>query len=200
MPKSYSQFDYDDLKNLGLNVAETPFVYQLKYSTVVPSDFLKMAIERNLRRKMRSEKAKSELLISPVVTELEEINQGRFACYSGYKFNVDPQKGLGGFCDFILSFDAKSLNIEAPAFLIVESKNENIEEGIPQCIAEMYAAQLFNHRRAKTQEVIYGTVTSGMAWQFMKLTGSNIVLDSEIYYLSQLPHLIGILQIIVDAK
>ena len=198
MPKSYSQFDYDDLKNLGLNVAETPFVYQLKYSTVVPSDFLKMAIERNLRRKMRSEKAKSELLISPVVTELEEINQGRFACYSGYKFNVDPQKGLGGFCDFILSFDAKSLNIEAPAFLIVESKNENIEEGIPQCIAEMYAAQIFNDRAGKPRPVIYGAVTYGQVWKFIRLIKNDAEVDTQIFFLNQLPEILGIMQYIVD--
>lgn len=198
MPKSYSKFNYDDLKALGLKVYELPFIYQLDYSTIEPSDFLKTALERNLKRKMRSEKAKSELLISPILTELEEFNQGHFACYSGYKFNVDLQKGLGGFCDFILSLEAGAFTIEAPVFLVVESKNENIEEGIPQCIAEMYAAQIFNDRAGKPRPIIYGAVTYGQVWKFIRLIKNDANVDSQIFFLNQLPEILGIMQYIVD--
>ena len=169
-------------------------------SPTMPSERLLIELREAGEMPLFSEKAKSELIITPILNELVLRNDERITFFSGYNFDVDKKQGLKGHVDFMLSHESQLPYIEAPTFCIVEAKNDNLDSGIPQCIAEMYAAQLFNHRRARTQEVIYGTVTSGMAWQFMKLTGSNIVLDSEIYYLSQLPHLIGILQIIVDAK
>jgi hypothetical protein len=198
MPKSYPQFNYDDLYEFGLSVAEKPFINEFKYSLVEPSELLKMTLERNTRRKLRSEKAKSEFLISPILAELEESNPNLFACFSGYKFNVDPKKGLNGFCDFVLSFKPHAFNIEAPVFCIVESKNENIEEGIPQCIAEMYAAQIFNDRAGKPRPVIYGAVTYGQVWKFIRLIKNDADVDTQIFFLNQLPEILGIMQYIVD--
>ena len=198
MPKSYSQFDYDDLYELGLSVEEKSFVNAFKHSLIEPSELLKLTLARNVRRKLRSEKAKSEFLISPILAELEELNPDLFACFSGYKFNVDIKKGLNGFCDFVLSFRPHALNIEAPAFLIVESKNENIEEGIPQCIAEMYAAQIFNDRAGKPRPIIYGAVTYGQVWKFIRLIKNDAEVDTQIFFLNQLPEILGIMQYIVD--
>ena len=36
---------------------------------------------------------------------------------------------------------------EAPVVVVVEAKNENMKQGIIQCIAEMVAAQQFNQQR-----------------------------------------------------
>ena len=199
MAQSYSKFTYDDINALGVHIVQRR-LFNGEVIDLEPSAWLKQSLEFNLRRPMGTEKAKSELIITPILNEMVIRNDERITFFSGYNFDVDKKQGLKGHVDFMLSHESQLPYIEAPTFCIVEAKNDNLDIGIPQCIAEMYAAQLFNHRRARTQEVIYGTVTSGMAWQFMKLTGNNIVLDSEIYYLSQLPHLIGILQIIVDAK
>ncbi len=198
MPKSYSQFDYDDLKDLGLQVGENAFIHEIKYKPVPPSDFLKKTLERNLRRKLRSEKAKSEFLISPVLAELEELNLQKFAFYSGYKFSVEPKQGLNGFCDFVLSLEAKAFRIEAPVFFIVESKNENLESGIPQCVAELYAAQIFNERAGKLHPVLYGAVTFGHEWKFIRFIGNTAEVDTSIFFLIQLDQILGIMQYIVD--
>jgi hypothetical protein len=198
MPKSYSQFNYQDLKELGVNVGEIPFIHKFGYKPIEPSDYLKKTIERNYRRKLRSEKAKSEFLISPILAELEELNHGKFACFSGYKFDVEPKQGLAGFCDFVLSSNATSFDIEAPVFCIVESKNENIEQGIPQCVAEMYAAHIFNERSDKKYPVIYGAVTYGLAWKFIRLSNKSAEVDTTVYFLNQLDHILGIMQYIVD--
>jgi hypothetical protein len=198
MPKSYSQFNYQDLKALGIEVGEIPFIHELKYKPVEPSDFLKTILERNTRRKLRSEKAKSEFLISPILSELEDLNKGHFACYSGYKFDVEPKQGLAGFCDFVLSTNATSFNIDAPVFCVVESKNENIEQGIPQCVAEMYAAHIFNERAGKNIPTIYGAVTFGLAWKFIRFRNKKAEVDTNVYFLNQLDQILGIMQYIVD--
>jgi hypothetical protein len=43
----------------------------------------------------------------------------------------------------------------------VAAKNENIKGGIPQCVAEMCAAQIFNEQKNILLPMIYGIVTIG---------------------------------------
>jgi tetrahydromethanopterin S-methyltransferase subunit G len=198
MPKSYSAFNYEDLKMLGLKVIADPLFVGVTIPPMPPSDFLLKILARNARQNMRSEKAKSEFIISPILTELHEYNQDRFAFYSGYKFSVDLKLGLTGFCDFILSLEPKAVTIEAPVFFVVESKNDNLDSGIAQCIAEMYAAQLFNQKQGRSMPVIYGAVTLGLEWKFIQLTGSIATIDSNVFYLNQLPEILGVLQYIVN--
>jgi hypothetical protein len=198
MPKSYANFDFDDLKDLGLQVGEKPFIHEIKYTSITPSAYLQTTIQRNLRRKLRSEKAKSEFLISPILSELEELNLSRFSLYSGYKFNVEPKQGLSGFCDFVLSFEPTAFRIEAPVFCIVEAKNENLESGIPQCVAELYAAQIFNNRAGKSRPILYGAVTFGHEWKFIRFMDSDAQVDTSVFYLNQLDQILGIMQYIVD--
>jgi hypothetical protein len=199
MAQSYSKFTYDDINALGIHIIRRR-LFNGEVIDLPPSTWLQQTLDFNLRRPIGTKKAKSELIITPILNEMVIRNDEKITFFSGYNFDIDKKQGLKGHVDFLLSHEAQLPYIEAPTFCIVEAKNDNLDIGIPQCIAEMYAAQLFNQRRGKTQEVIYGTVTSGMAWQFMKLTGVDIVLDSEIYYLNQLSHVIGILQIIVDTK
>jgi hypothetical protein len=66
--------------------------------------------------------------------------------FSGKEFNVAPERGLNGFCDFLISLSPEQLLIKAPVIALVEAKNDNIQLGLGQCIAEMVAAQLFNQQ------------------------------------------------------
>ena len=198
MPKSYSAFNYEDLKMLGLKVIADPLFIGVTIPPVAPSDFLLKILERNARQNMRSEKAKSEFIISPILTELHAFNQDKFAFYSGYKFSVDLKLGLTGFCDFILSLEPKAVTIEAPVFFVVESKNDNLDSGIAQCIAEMYAAQLFNQKQGRARPVIYGAVTLGLEWKFIQLIGTVATIDANVFYLNQLPEILGTLQYIIN--
>jgi hypothetical protein len=198
MPKSYSAFNYEDLKVLGLKVIADPLFVDVTIPQIEPSDLLKKILERNARQNVRSEKAKSEFIISPILTELQEHNRDKFAFYSGYKFSVDLKLGLTGFCDFILSLEPKAVTIEAPVFLVVESKNDNLDSGIAQCIAEMYAAQIFNQKQGRLTPIIYGAVTLGLEWKFIQLIGNIATIDSNVFYLNQLPQILGTMQYIVD--
>jgi ABC-type uncharacterized transport system substrate-binding protein len=46
-------------------------------------------------------------------------------------------------------------------------------------IAEMVAAQIFNASKNRAIPVVYGSVTSGRAWQFLKLEGKNVTTESD---------------------
>jgi hypothetical protein len=100
---------------------------------------------------------------------------------------------LQGFCDFILSRSAEQLDVTAPVMTIVEAKNDNLKSGLGQCIAEMVAAQIFNDREGKPIAVIYGAVTSGTNWRFLRLQGSVIEIDEAEYFINQVDWILGVL-------
>ncbi len=198
MAKSYSKFTSEDIENLGIRTIDDYLFKDANLALIQPTEVLSSILERSLKRKLRSEKAKSEHLITPILTEIEEINNLKIACYSGYTFNVEKSLGLVGLCDYILSLDPKSRNIEAPIFCIVEAKNENIDDGINQCIAEMYAAQIFNKKRNKERKIMYGSVTFGFEWKFIQLVEKEATVDTNVYYLGELPKLLAVLNYIAN--
>ena len=77
--------------------------------------------------------------------------------------------------------------------MVVEAKNENVKQGISQCIAEMLAAQQFNQERHNAIETVYGVVTTGSAWKFLRLTGTSVMVDATEYHISQVERVVGIL-------
>jgi len=68
-----------------------------------------------------SEKARSELIITPVLVEVRRILDRKVTLFSGEDFTVDESLGLNGRCDFLISRSAEMLAIEAPAVVIIEA-------------------------------------------------------------------------------
>ena len=117
---------------------------------------------------MSSEKARSEGIINPVLLEVKRQLQGQISVFSGEEFNVEPEAELTGYVDFLLSRSPKQRFIKAPAVILVEAKKEDLKPGLGQCLAEMVAAQRFNQQKQQPISTIYGTVTSGTVWRFLK--------------------------------
>ncbi|MFM6499688.1 MAG: hypothetical protein ACKPHF_22855, partial [Dolichospermum sp.] len=92
----------------------------------------------------------------------------------GEDFTVDPNLGLNGICDFLISKSPTQLEIQAPAIIIIEAKKENLNGSLGQCIAEMVAAQKFNTANNITIPTIFGSVTSGTTWKFLKLEDNSV--------------------------
>jgi hypothetical protein len=115
------------------------------------------------------------------------------AFFSGVEFNVDSAQGLRGVCDFLFSLSPLQLTIQVPVVMGVEAKNENVKQGIGQCIAEMIAAQQFNQERHNAIGTVYGVVTSGNLWKFLRLTEMHVVVDATEYHISQVERIVGIL-------
>lgn len=163
---------------------------------VEPSDWLLNLLQIAKELPIKSEKAKSEMIVMPILVELRNRNNKYFTIYSGDNLNVDDT--LKGECDFILSKDTRSFDINYPIIQVVEAKKNDTEIGIPQCAAQMVGAKKYNEKRGnKAINTIYGCVTTGDDWFFMRLT-DKIEIDDEKYYLGNLNQLLGIFQHILD--
>jgi hypothetical protein len=81
---------------------------------------------------------------------------------------------------------------------MVEAKNDNIQLSLGQCIAEMIAAKLFNQRKENKIEIIYGVVTTGSVWKFMRLIEQRIEVDLDEYFIQDIGKILGILRSFVD--
>jgi hypothetical protein len=139
-----------------------------------------------------SEKSRSEMIIAPILLELKRIYPQNASIFSGKDFTVDIEKGLNGFCDFLISRSPEQLVIASPVIAVVEAKNENIEAGLGQCMAEMIAAQIFNQQKGKQFPQILGAVTTGSNWKFMRLKEKTIEVDLNEYFLNQVAKILGI--------
>jgi hypothetical protein len=168
---------------------------------IVPSETLQQDLTESAAVPLLTEKAKSEFLIVPIFKELLRRNQYAISVFSGYNFDVIPEQGLVGFCDYLFSTDAQSIDIKAPVFCVVEAKNRTVEEGLAQAGASMWAAAIFNERKGTPTRAIYGCVTTAYEWVFLRLENTQLDVDLiQRYSLEEhsLPYLLGVLQHIVD--
>jgi hypothetical protein len=197
---AYKNFTLSKLKDkLGVNPSFLAWL-EGTYPGQEPTPFLLNDLKEAANEALDSEKAKSEMIIAPMIKELKRHNPNRFGFYSGYELNVDKALELRGFCDFILSTVANTPLIESPIFCLVEAKKGEIEEGFGQCGAEMFAAWLFNERKGTPRRVVYGCVTNAFTWCFLKLEGKELRIDPNYVPLTFIrPHeVLGVLQSILD--
>ena len=189
---AYSDFSLPKVReSFGLTITEPADLFTTVES-LSPSAGLTQAIQENLPLATASntEKARSELLITPVLLDVRR--QCNLGFFSGVDFTVDAAKGLNGFCDYLLTASKELYEIREPVVTLVEAKNENIKSGLGQCIAEMVAAQLFNQQSGSSIP-IFGGVTTGTEWKFLRLVGQECEIDQRIYFIVELPKILGIL-------
>ncbi len=194
---AYSDFTLARVKEeLGLTVLEGKSLFD-EVSPIAPSTFLQEGLKRSRRfvTLVNTEKMRSEFLIAPILGEVLEAVQAQGSLFSGTDFNVDPARGLQGFCDFILSRSPEQLDVTAPVAVIVEAKNDNLKSGLGQCIAEMVAAQIFNERKGRPIDPIYGAVTTGDLWRFLILEGTVARIDGVDYFIGEVDKILGILML-----
>jgi hypothetical protein len=161
------------------------------------SERLKEDLQEALKYPLYTEKAKSELLIMPILKEIKRKNDF-IALFSGFALNIEGDPDLNGNPDFILSANPNIVEVQSPIFCLMESKNKTPDEGFAQCAAEMYAAKRFNEEMETPQETIYGAVSNAYEWVFLRFHNDCIYIDAERYYLSNLNQVLSILQYIVN--
>jgi hypothetical protein len=192
----YSDFDLRKVKqNLGVNLIEKQNLFANLQGFEITT-YLQETLAENvpLARAMNTEKARSELIIANVLVELRKVLNHKISLFSGIEFNVDREKGLNGFCDFIISASPEQLILISPIVAVVEAKNENIIGGLGQCIAEMVASKIFNELEQDLSiGRIYGVVTTGITWKFLKMDGINVYIDLDDYQIENPDKIIGIL-------
>jgi hypothetical protein len=169
-----------------------------KIGLVQASEWLRSTLQIAKKLNLTTEKAVCEALVSPILTEIKILNENSIDLYSGELVNVDKSLDLNGEIDFLFTKVKDSLGIQAPILCITEAKIGLIDKGIPQAAAQMYAVRLFNEKEGNPLEIVYGAVTDGKTWRFLKLEGNILYTDLEILYLNNLPLLLGTLQWIID--
>jgi len=160
-----------------------------------PSPQLQAALAENteLALSIASEKARSELIVTPILLEVRRLVKTDLSYFSGVSLNVEPSIGLNGECDFMFSRSSNQFEVSSPVVTIVEAKRNDISSGLGQCAAQMVGAQKFNERKGDPQTTILGGVTTGEVWRFLLLKDNVIQVDLSSYYLHQLPDILGIL-------
>lgn len=192
---SYSDFTLKDIKNrFNITVEEDTSLWA-GIKPCPPPGWLVRLLDNwiPLAHAISTEKARSEFIIAPVLAGVKELSIGKSSLFSGISFNVDQAQGLNGTCDFILSRSPEQLDLSVPIVIIVEAKNENMGTGLPQCMAEMIAASLFNEREGQPIWPLYGCVTTGSQWKFLQYNpDKRIAVDRDDYFIRQLDEILGI--------
>ena len=196
----YSQFSLPAIvETFGLTMTEKTTLFE----SVTPfscSASLKATLDYSVPLAIanNTEKARSEMIVTPILLDLKKNLSRPISLFSGAEFNVDAEKGLIGFCDFIISHSPEQLFINAPVIMLVEAKNDNIKNGLGQCVAEMLAAQLFNQQKQNDIQAVYGVVTTGSNWQFLRLKGKTVEIELKEYYLSEIDKILSIFIMILQ--
>ena len=195
----YKSFTFQQLKDLfGLEPSLSP-ILSAKVRPLEPSEWLWRTLEISSYTAVTTAKERSERIISPILLELIERNNRQFSLFSGWSFDVDVERGLKGECDFLLSSVPFDFEIKVPIFAVRETKGGEIESCLPHCAAQMLAAQLFNEREHNSIPAVYGCVTTGVVWRFLKLDGNNLIIDADVYCVDNVPMILGVLQTIVNS-
>ena len=199
---AYSNFTLDMVRReFQLEIVESAGIFS-EASTVVPQDrsMVELAEKVELAISSGTEKARSELIVTDVLFELRKHFNRRISFFSGIEFSVDAEQGLTGVCDFLVSLSPILSFLEAPVIILVEAKRENLTTGFGQCAAEMLAAQRFNTEKGNAIPCIYGAITSGTEWRFLKLEGVRLHIDRAVYPIAQCDKILGILSSMVEQK
>ncbi len=191
---AFRDFTYEEaVQKLGLTLEE-----RVAFSSVQPIEISPDFTERmrigGIMSSLSTEKAKSEFIIAPILLEVWRLVGGKFGVFSGIEFNVDSSRGLNGFCDFLLTRSPLQSMFKAPVVAVVEAKNDNVRNGLGQCVAAMVAARDFNaNATPPSNETIFGVVTTGSLWRFLRLDGTTLVADLREYGIGELGYIMGIL-------
>ena len=192
---AFGDFTFPEVQqSLGLTLAESDLFSDIAAVDLANDFSNRMRGGVKLALAINTEKARSEFIIAPILLEVRRSLDDRYALFSGSVFDVDASRGLNGFCDFILSRSPLQSVLTAPVVAITEAKNDNLRSGLGQCIAAMVAASEFNRQAGSPVAAVHGVVTTGAAWKFLRLVGSQLTLDVGEYFVDQLGQIVGILR------
>jgi hypothetical protein len=192
---AYSDFDLRTARErFGLNLREDLDLFAATPEVEVDPqlrEFLRVWSPAAMA--MNTEKARSEMIIAPVLMEAVRLSGYRVNLFSGLSLDVDRERGLTGVCDYLLAMSPERFFLSHPVVAVVEAKREDITGGLGQCVAAMVGAREFNQREGLSDTVVHGAVTTGSIWRFLKLEGNVVFIDLPEYYFHQLGKILGIL-------
>jgi hypothetical protein len=142
---------------------------------------------------VNTDKARSELIIAPILMEAMHLAGRDLGVYSGISPDVDRERGLYGRCDFLLGRRSGPFLLGSPLLAVVEAKNEDIPGTLGQCVAEMVAVRILNERKGHPIPVVHGAVTTGAEWLFLQLASNAVTFDIRERFLDDAGLILGYL-------
>lgn len=194
---AYSDFTLQAIEATFGVAARPAALFEAVRPAPVP-DWLRAQLDRGLQLPLVSEKARSELIVMPILLACREQSGGAIAVFSGPRLDVSPEEGLAGECDFLLARTPSVPEVRAPLVAVVEAKKNDVEAGLGQCVAQMIGARRFNERAGEPIRAVFGCVTTGEVWQFLRLEGPVAAIDRRRYYLDDLAGILGVFRAITD--
>jgi len=199
---SYDDWTLEQLKvAFALRFVEVPGLFA-EAPALPPSDLLTGTLARHLDMLPVSsnQRMRAEFLVAPVLAELWALVDHTITVFSGATFNVDPQAGLMGVCDFLIAHVPRTPVMEAPVVIIGEAKRGDLYAAMPQSVAGMVAATRYNAQVNNTAPV-GGALTDGRRWAFLRLVDHVVQIDPLEYTLNgDLPRILGILVVCVEQR
>ena len=191
---AFSEFQYPDvLTQFALTYHAVDDLFAgVPSVTPLASTREALATSTRLASILNNEKARSEWMIAPILGDFWGRYHGQIGLYSGVDFQADPAAGLSGYLDYAFCRGPQNVSISPPTLLVFEAKRENINEGLGQCVAGVVGAQRFNRRHGIDEPNLYGCVTTGTAWRFLRLNGTTLTVGLNEYTIDQIDRLLGI--------
>ena len=196
-PQTFRDFTLDKVQEIFRLDKKTINLFP-DVTSVQVSALLERALKVVQHKSLRTEKERSEFLIAPILTELEERNDFSFKVFSGEKVDIDAKRGLKGEFDFAFVANPEAEELIAPIFTLFEARQGDITKHWGQVTAQMVAALEGNKKQKQSINTVYGCVSSGESWRFAKLENDCIFLDAKTYYLPEIEQILGVFQSIID--
>src|SRR5262249_11374417 len=195
----YTDFTLESVETaLGLNI-QPGDLFPGVTPLAVPDWLQEILVRGRSLAAMVSEKSRSEFIVAPILLAVKEFAAGDLALFSGQRLDVDPERGLSGECDYILARTAPLPRLRAPLITVLEAKKGDIEAGLGPGGAPVGGAPLLYARSGAAIDTVFGCVTTGEAWQFLRLQQRTVVIDQTRLFLDNLGGILAALRAIVTA-
>jgi hypothetical protein len=137
--------------------------------------------------KFDNEATRGSLLVSRILWESAAVyNLGVFfepPVNLPFEQTPDLPHPLNGKYDGALSLD--EIDFSSPIISVVEVKKSSLSDGLGQCIAEMYATL-----KEFKQDKVYGIITDGEVWEFLRLKNAILSVDENNYYIKSVADIV----------
>jgi hypothetical protein len=180
------------LAKYPLNVRQERFLPEVRVEP--PSLFLEnLSFSLDMKAVDESETFFSESFIFPFLLQAWKRHR-RLKLWSHKTLALDSE--LVGEPDYLVSAQIEGVIdrlINKPLLAVTEAKKEDFTKGWAQCLAEMVACQRVNQNE---DMVIYGIVSTGIFWEFGKLTGKVFTKHTLAYSINEPEKVLGLLDFI----
>ena len=182
--RNYSTIKLEEV--MQLIGRDTLVLWHIEALPRLPSDALETHLQRLSVFDLESSEQAKTLLIDALFAEIVQ-DHPTLKIWKSAILNTDT---LSGVADYLIA--PRRIYLATPLLCVTEAKRDDFEKGRTQCVAEMYACAWNNRQRGHETDV-FGIVSNGQGWRFYRLATSGDAYETDFYFTSEMPKLLGAL-------